>query len=170
MILCISVLSVVISPFSFLILLIWFFSHVLSHFSHVWLFITQWTVALQAPMPMGFSRQEYWSGLLCPSSRGSSQPRDWTRVSCLLHWQAGSLLIVPPGKPNPVLLLLLSRFSCVQLCAIPWTAAYQASPSMGFSRQEHWSCLPFGSKYQALNHCVYCLIQNLTIASLQTIM
>ena len=42
-------------------------------------------------------------------------------------------------------LLLLSRFSCVQLCATPWTAAYQASPSMGFSRQEHWSGLPFPS-------------------------
>ena len=44
-----------------------------------------------------------------------------------------------------LLLLLLSRFSRVRLCATPWTAAYQASPSMGFSRQEHWSGLPFPS-------------------------
>ena len=44
-----------------------------------------------------------------------------------------------------LLLLLLSCFSCVRLCATPWTAAYQASPSMGFSRQEHWSGLPFPS-------------------------
>ena len=44
-----------------------------------------------------------------------------------------------------LLLLLLSCFSCVQLCATPWTAAYQASLSMGFSRQEHWSGLPFPS-------------------------
>ena len=43
------------------------------------------------------------------------------------------------------LLLLLSCFSRVQLCATPWTAAYQASPSVGFSRQEHWSGLPFPS-------------------------
>ena len=35
--------------------------------------------------------------------------------------------------------MLLSRFSHVWLCVTPWTAAYQASPSMGFSRQEHWS-------------------------------
>ena len=42
-------------------------------------------------------------------------------------------------------LLLLSRFSRVRLCATPWTAAYQASLSMGFSRQEHWSGLPFPS-------------------------
>ena len=39
------------------------------------------------------------------------------------------------------LLLLLSRFSHIQLCATPWTAAYQAPPSMGFSRQEYWSGL-----------------------------
>ena len=44
-----------------------------------------------------------------------------------------------------MLLLLLSHFSCVQICATPWTASYQASPSMGFSRQEHWSGLPFPS-------------------------
>ena len=44
-----------------------------------------------------------------------------------------------------LLLLILSRFSRVQLCATPWTAAHQASPSMGFSRQEHWSGLPFPS-------------------------
>ena len=37
------------------------------------------------------------------------------------------------------LLLLLSRFSRVRLCVTLWTAAYQAPPSMGFSRQEYWS-------------------------------
>ena len=44
-----------------------------------------------------------------------------------------------------VLLLLLSHFSRVQLCATPWTAAHQAPLSLGFSRQEHWSGLPFPS-------------------------
>ena len=43
------------------------------------------------------------------------------------------------------LLLLLSHFSCVQLSVTPWTAAHQAPPSLGFSRQEHWSGLPFPS-------------------------
>ena len=38
----------------------------LSHFSHVWLFATLWTTAVQAPLSVGFSRQEYWSRLLCP--------------------------------------------------------------------------------------------------------
>ena len=48
-------------------------------------------------------------------------------------------------KVTLLLLLLLSHFSHVQLCATPWTAAHQASLSMGFSRQEHWSGLPFPS-------------------------
>ena len=44
-----------------------------------------------------------------------------------------------------MLLLLLSRFSCVRLCATPRTAAHQAPLSLRFSRQEHWSGLPFPS-------------------------
>ena len=44
-----------------------------------------------------------------------------------------------------LLLLLLSRFSHVRLCATPETAAHQAPLSLGFSRQEHWSGLPFPS-------------------------
>ena len=44
-----------------------------------------------------------------------------------------------------LLLLLLSRFSRVRLCATPETAAHQAPLSLGFSRQEHWSGLPFPS-------------------------
>ena len=44
-----------------------------------------------------------------------------------------------------LLLLLLSRFSRVRLCATQETAAHQAPLSLGFSRQEHWSGLPFSS-------------------------
>ena len=49
------------------------------------------------------------------------------------------------GASNERMLLLLSHFSRVRLCATPWTAAHQAPPSLGFSRQEHWSGLPFPS-------------------------
>ena len=51
------------------------------------------------------------------------------------------------GQPSSVLLLLLllSCFSRVWLCATPQMAAHQALPSLGFSRQEHWSGLPFPS-------------------------
>ena len=40
---------------------------------------------------------------------------------------------------------MLSHFSRVRLCVTPYKAAHQASPSLGFSRQEHWSGLPFPS-------------------------
>ena len=47
-----------------------------------------------------------------------------------------------------LLLLLLSPFSRVWLCATPQTAAHQPPPSLGFSRKEHWSGLPFPSPVQ----------------------
>ena len=47
---------------------------ILSRFSHVSIFATPWTVAHQAPLFMGFSRQEYWSGLLCLSSGDLPDP------------------------------------------------------------------------------------------------
>ena len=62
-----------------------------------------------------------------------------------------------PGKSNGVgchcllrtdvvvVVVLLHRFSHVRLCATPQTAAHQAPPTLGFSRQEHWSGLPFPS-------------------------
>ena len=40
---------------------------------------------------------------------------------------------------------MVKSLSCVRLFATPWTVAYQAAPSMGFSRQEYWSGLPFPS-------------------------
>ena len=49
--------------------------------SRVRLFATPWIVAHKAPLSMGFSRQEYWSGLPFPSPGESSQPRDRTQVS-----------------------------------------------------------------------------------------
>ena len=55
-------------------------------------------------------------------------------------------MILTGGKTVPsLLLLLLSHFSRVRLCATPYTAAHQAPPSLGFSRQKHWSGLPFPS-------------------------
>ena len=70
----------------------------------------------------------------------------------------------PPGSPVPGILqartlewvvvsfsnawkwkVKVKSLSCVQLLATPWTAAYQAPPSMGFSRQEYWSGVPLPS-------------------------
>ena len=64
--------------------------------SHVQLFATAWTVAYQAPPSMGFSRQEYWSGL------PFSSPGDFSELGIepgSLTLQADALPSEPPGKP-----------------------------------------------------------------------
>ena len=55
--------------------------YVLSCFSHVQLFVTLWTIAHQVPLSMGFSRQEYWSGLLCPPP--GDLPNPGTEFFCI---------------------------------------------------------------------------------------
>ena len=65
--------------------------------SRVQLFGTPWTVAYQAPPSMGFSKQEYWSGLAFPSSGDLPDPGIELGFPML---QADSLLSEPPGKPN----------------------------------------------------------------------
>ena len=66
---------------------------------------------------MGFPRQEYWSGLPFPSPMQESE-----------KWK-----------------MKVKSLSHVGLLVIPWTAAYQAPPSVGFSRQEYWSGVPLPS-------------------------
>ena len=65
-------------------------------FSCVCVFATPWTVAYQAPPSMGFSRQEYWSGLPFPSPGDLPDPGIKPRSPVL---QADALLSEPPGKP-----------------------------------------------------------------------
>ena len=72
---------------------------VLSCFSRVPLFATTWTIARQAPLSMGFSKQEYWSGLPWPPPWDLSNPgiKPTSLLSPALV--GGSLPLVPPGKP-----------------------------------------------------------------------
>ena len=86
-------------------------------------------------------------GPLTLQGRGS-----WFIVGLPHHWprepQAWSGLGHFPcslAQIGVLLLLLLSHFSRVWLCATPWTAAHQAPPSMGSSRQEYWSGVPLPS-------------------------
>ena len=74
----------------------------LSRFSRVRLCAALWTVAHQVSLVCGIlqARILEWVGM--PSSRGSSPPRDWIHFSYVnLHWQVGSLSLVPPGKLPP---------------------------------------------------------------------
>ena len=67
-----------------------------------------------------------------------------------LEWVAISFSIVWKWK------LKVKLFSRIRLVATPWTAAYQAPPSIGFSRQEYWSGVPLPSpeEISSLSHCV----------------
>ena len=73
-----------------------------SHFSCVQLFATVGTVAPQAALSMGFSRQEYWNGFPCPSPGDLPDPgiEPVVLTHGLLHWQVGSSPLGPPGKPT----------------------------------------------------------------------
>ena len=98
----------------------------LSHFSRVRLCVTPQISAHQALQPLGFSRQEHWSGLPFPSPMHESEK---VKVKSLSH---------------------------VQLLATPWTAAYQAPPSVGFSRQEYWSGVPLPSPLSVQGVNLFC--------------
>ena len=84
-----------------------------------------------------------WSGLPLQISRVSTSCHtldDFKQQKCIFSWFWK-------------LLLLLSRFSRVQLCATPQMAAHQAPPSLGFSRKEHWSGLPLPSPSDLAGDC-----------------
>ena len=84
----------------------YFIACMLSCFSHVQLFVTPWTVALQAPLTVGFSRQDYWSGLPCPLPGDLPDPgiEPASLVSPALagrffsHWRKPIYFIVPNNK------------------------------------------------------------------------
>ena len=81
---------------------------VLSCFNHVWLFATLWTVAHRAPLSMGFSRQEYWSGLSWPPPEDLPNP-GVEPTSPVFPASAGSSLpLAPPG--NSLVFVLESPF------------------------------------------------------------
>ena len=69
----------------------------LNRFTRVRLFVTLWTVACQAPLSMELSRQEYWSGLLCPPPGDHPNSEMEPRSPTLL---VDSLPFEPPGKPK----------------------------------------------------------------------
>ena len=90
-------------------------------FSHVQLFGTPWTIAYQASLSIGFSRQEYRSGLPFPSPGDLPNPGIKLMSLTAPHWQVGSLALAPPGKPKrsdffqaPVALDLPVGWECVE--------------------------------------------------------
>ena len=82
----------------------------LNCFSHVWFFVTLCTVASQAPLSLGFSRQEYWGGLPCPPPGALPDPEieSMSPVSCIDR--LGSLPLVPLEKPFVIRVPLYIHF------------------------------------------------------------
>ena len=101
---------------------------VLSHCSPGQLCAALWTAACQAPLSKGFSRQEYWSGLLCILFQGTFQT-----LMSNLHWQVGSLSPVLPGK------LLISH----EYTYIPFLLSFiYLYLRVFFCKMGIWYCLP----------------------------
>ena len=101
----------------------------LSHFSPIRLCKTLWTAARQAPLSMGILQARILEWVAMPSSRGSSQPRDRTPVSCLLNWQVDSLPLAPPGKPK-------SSHQCLSNCPLTDIASWRFQFVSYFKKQE----------------------------------
>ena len=74
---------------------VYILSAVLCSVGRVWLFLSLWTVALQAPVSMGFSRQEYWSGLPFPPPGDLPDPGIKPASPVLT---GGFFTAEPPGK------------------------------------------------------------------------
>ena len=74
--------------------------HACQVFSHVWLFMTLWTVAYQTALSMGFSRQEYQSGLPCTSSEDLPDPRIKPTSPAAPAPQVDSLPLSHQGRPR----------------------------------------------------------------------
>ena len=123
-----------------------------------------WTEGLSGPQSIGLNRVRHeWSNLACTHAWYML----WDRYSYYLHltirqsrlaWLANGTLISElcqmevtqscPTCCNPMYCIVkvkVKSLSRVRPFATPWTIAHQAPPSMGFSRQEYWSGLPFPS-------------------------
>ena len=92
--------------------------------SRIWLFVTPWTVGYQAPLSMGFSRQEYWSGLPFPSPGDLPDPGIEPRSPA---FQADALTSEPPGKHQRIDAFKLWCWGT--LLRVPWTARRSNSQS-----------------------------------------
>ena len=89
---------------------------------------------------------------------GVAQSR--TRLKRLSSSSTSLSLCLSICEMGIIMLLLLSCFSRVRLCATPWTAAHQAPPSMGFSRQEYWNGLSLPSPEMGIIEGAYFTISS----------
>ena len=84
----------------------------LSCFSHAWLFVTPWTVAGCVSLSIGFSRPEYWSGLLFPSPGDLSNPGIKPHLSpALAGWFFTTSAALLPGRPVAICYIAIDKYN-----------------------------------------------------------
>ena len=175
----------------------WILPHcmlMLSCFSHVWLFVTPWTIACQAPLSMRFSRQEYWTGLPCPPLGDLPDLGIKPCLLCLLHWQTGSSPLSQPGKPlqmnnswteTTICLFQLLKTSSFQMThpGLQWTSdntfphissSYRQRisdkpPVLKESKESSLTPVPVWNIYQLNPHDIWSQIEMSSNAILQTL-
>ena len=106
-------------------------------------FVTPWTVAHQASLSMGFPRQQYWTEFLFPSPEDLPDPG--TELASPSLAEFGLFATESPGALRFYKVKVKVKSVMSNSLETPWTVAYQAPLSAGFSRQEYWSGLPFPS-------------------------
>ena len=117
--------------------------------NHVQLFATPWTVACQAPLSMGILQARILKWVAMPSPRGSSQPRDWTQVSCIAggilngsegwslgYWCINALVLTWSGQTNFLEWKILLADLHLLLCAIESMVIPVYGLQIDFGREE----------------------------------
>ena len=137
----------------------------LSHFNHAQFFETLLTVAPQAPLSMGFSRQEYWSGLLCPPPRDLPQPGIEQH---LLHWQADLYhwaILEAPSFNNAFFKNIIVHPPCWEYCARHKIQWWKISIAPSLRELKLWQLL-FHTFYQLFLYIPRLILAFLRIFSL----
>ena len=124
---------------------------VLTCFSHIWFFLTPWTITHQAPLSLGFSRQEYWSGLPCPPPRDLPHPGIEATPPMSLALQVDSLPRLPWWLRQLSVCLQWGRPGFDSWVGkIPWRRKWQSTPALLPGKSHGWRSLigysPWGRK------------------------
>jgi len=135
-----------------------------------WTWLNDWTELIVNCLPIHFLMDIWWFPVFTHANKIAATAKSLQSCPTLCDPIDGS----PPGSPIPGILqarilewvamsfsnvwkwkVKVKLLSCIRLLATPWTAAYQAPPSMGFSRQEYWSGVPLPSPIKLLWTFIY---------------
>ena len=142
--------------------------------SHVQLLATPWTAACQAPPSMGFSRQEYWSGVPLPSPTGYEEGLNVLSLWCIYEYHKRRAPFKLPSKNNPLFILRWRyfnkthfQFTCVLFilsgqtpssdCLTSWPQTQESMKFWWTAENTCWEsslCLMDSRTYGHVHHCI----------------